>query len=97
MDEKFHNSIKPELKIARLVTDVCGIMKFSCCLFERHGYMCYCIACVLDSLHDYPGPNNHDFAVCHRKAYMHYGILCFTEDDKKLTSMGNATYFQKQI
>ena len=65
-------------------------MKCSCCLFERHGYMCSCIACVIYSLPDYPGPTHHDFSVCHWKAYMHYGMLSVKTDDKKLTSMGQA-------
>ena len=90
MEEKSYNSIKPDWKIGRLVTYISGIMKCSCCLFERHGYMCSCIACVIDSLPDYPGPTHHDFSVCHWKAYMHYGMLSVTTDDKKLTSMGQA-------
>ena len=87
MDEKSYKSIKPDWKIGRLVTYIGGIMKCSCCLFERHGYMCSCIACVLDSLPNYPGPTHNDFAVCHWKAYMHYGMLSVATNDKKLTSM----------
>ena len=90
MDEKSYNSIQPDWKIGRLVTFIGVIMKGSCCLFERHGYMCSLIACVLDILPGYPGPTHHGFAVCHWKAYMHYGILCVTTDDKKLISMGTA-------
>ena len=63
-------------------------MKCSCCLLERHGYMCSCIECVLDSLPDYSGPTHHVFAVFHWRSYMHYGILCVTKYDKKSTSMG---------
>ena len=84
-DEKVFNSIKPEWVIVRLVTYVNGIMKCSCCHFEQHGYMCSCIACVLDTLPKYPGPTHHDFAVSHWQVYMYYSTPSTVEEIKKYT------------
>ena len=52
--------------------------------------MCSCIEFVFDSLPDYTGLTHHDFSVCHWKAYIHYGMLCVTEDDKQITSIWNS-------
>ena len=89
-DEKVFNSIKPEWVIVRLVTYVNGIMKCSCCHFEQHGYMCSCIACVLDTLPKYPGPTHHDFAVSHWQVYMYYSTPSTAEEIKKYASIKNA-------
>ena len=62
-EDKYYNAIKPELKIERMVKYVGRTMKYSCCLFERHSYLLSCIARVLDSLNNYPGPTHHDFTV----------------------------------